>query len=112
MTTEGNKGYTETPCLECPNMVSCNKMCYKRLEWGVFDADPQDEELHIYGNNILVRKEKDIVQLCTEEEILARTGADEEVKKLLIEFNQLYRDIVVAEENRRKQMFQEMLQEK
>ena len=35
-------------------MIDCKKMCYERLEWGVFEADTNDEELNIYGNNISV----------------------------------------------------------
>lgn len=79
------KEKVESPCIECENMVNCKKMCYSRLEWGVFDADPTDEELKIYGNNLQVKEHK-----------VKYEKMDKEVKKLLKEFNDIYKKEVVG----------------
>lgn len=74
----------ESPCIECPNMVNCSKMCYERLEWGVFEAKLDDEELVIYGNNIEIKDK------CKSND------NNDEVKVLLKEFNKLYRQVVLG----------------
>ena len=51
---EGTQVHIESPCLECRWMMQCKGMCRRRLEWALFDAESDDEELHIYGNNLPV----------------------------------------------------------
>lgn len=75
----------ESPCIECKNMVDCNKMCYERLEWSVFEANPNDEEVFIYGNNIEVGGNK-----------YKYEDNNVEVKNLLKEFNELYKKVVIG----------------
>lgn len=72
---------TESPCIECYNMVQCKKMCYKRLEWAIFEASQDDAELSIYGNNINANSRKNIETT--------------EVAKLLKDFNKFYKQVVM-----------------
>lgn len=76
----------ESPCLECSKMVGCKKMCYKRLEWGVLESSPTDEELNIYGNNIKV-KGSELVKG-------KNLNLDKEVIDLLRDFKQIYEEKV------------------
>lgn len=77
--------HKESPCIECPNMVNCSKMCYERLEWGIFEANTNDGEFYIYGNNIEVGMNRDKYKYNND---------DNEVKVLLKEFDKLYKEIV------------------
>lgn len=90
---ENQIGKVESPCLDCPNMVQCKKICYNRLEWGVFYVNQnevenknyvnlEDDELNIYGNNIRVKRRN-------------LREDSEEVKQLLKEFEYIYQEIVV-----------------
>lgn len=92
MTEESNvKEKVESPCLDCVDMVKCRKMCYKRVEWGVLEADKDDEELSIYGNNREVKGSKRI-------KIYIKTkykDKDLGVNKLLTEFDKLYEERVI-----------------
>lgn len=78
----------ESPCLECTNMVQCRKMCYKRLEWGVLEANISDEELQIYGNNIKIKNKSKILK--------QQNNYDEEVKQLLKDFRDIFKQEVVG----------------
>ena len=83
------KEKVESPCIECPNMINCEKMCYERLEWGVIEADKDDEELSIYGNNIKVEGSKRIKYSKYQDQ-------DEVVQALLKSFDSIYRKEVIG----------------
>lgn len=86
------KGRIESPCLDCENMVKCKKMCYRRLEWGVFEAEKDDEEIEIYGNNLKVKGSERIKKpMKTKYE-----DKDEEVQELLKEFDNIYKKEVIG----------------
>lgn len=86
----------ESPCIECPNMINCKKMCYKRLEWAVFEADKDDEEFNIYGNNIKVEGATRIKPILENK----YKDQDEIVQALLREFDNIYNIEVVKFINR------------
>lgn len=92
-TEEGTERVNESPCLECPNMVNCNKMCFERLHWGVYEADKEDEELLIYGNNIKVQGSKRIKFSKYKDKY---QDQDEVVQALLRSFDNIYRTEVVG----------------
>lgn len=85
------KEKVESPCLDCLDMVKCRKMCYKRLEWGVLEADKDDEELLIYGNNKEVKGSERIkVYIKTKYK-----DKDLEVNQLLTEFDEYYQRMII-----------------
>lgn len=88
------KEKVESPCLDCENMVQCKKMCYKRLEWSIFEADKDDEELNIYGNNLEVKGSQRIKKQVNID--LKYEDKDEIVKELLEEFDNIYKKEVVG----------------
>lgn len=106
MTKEQNfsSNKNETPCLNCNHMIECKEMCYKRLEWGIFDARVNDEEALIYGNNIKVRSKNEIVK--QKKQFLS--DEDRMVQELLDEFEQIYRQEVIALTMREKQRLEDL----
>lgn len=81
----------ESPCLDCESMVKCKKMCYRRLEWGVLEAEKDDEEIEIYGNNLKVKGSERIKKIMKKYE-----DKDEEVQELLKEFDNIYKKEIVG----------------
>ena len=82
----------ESPCLDCENMVQCKKMCYKRLEWSIFEAEKDDEELKIYGNNLEVKGSERIKRYIKTK----YKDKDEVVQDLLEDFDKIYRREVIG----------------
>lgn len=82
----------ESPCLDCENMVRCKKMCYRRLEWSIFEAEKDDEELKIYGNNLEVKGSERIKKYIKSK----YEDKDEVVQNLLEEFDDIYKKEVVG----------------
>lgn len=86
------KEKVESPCIECKYMVECQRMCYDRLEWSIIDAEKDDEELEIYGNNLKVKGSQRIKR----NKKTKYEDKDEAVQELLNDFDKIYRREVIG----------------
>ncbi len=60
-----------SPCVDCSHSATCTRMCYNRLEWGVFEADSEVVNLAVYGNGQISKyvkqhKSKQVTELLND----------------------------------------------